>query len=122
MEIVQVARKIEEKIKTLELGREVLKERAEEKARAISNYDKQIAITLIRLKNGAEFELDGHKVKDPLATVSEKIAKGICYQERLDQELAEATYKNAIVGMQAISSELNAYQSIFRHLETEGGE
>ena len=120
MELYQVATKIEEKIKTLELGREVLKERAEEKARTISNYDKQMAITLIKLKNGVEFDLDGNKVKNPLATISEKIAKGICFQEKLDMELGEAAYKNAIVGMQAISSELNAYQSIFRHLEEKG--
>jgi len=50
----------------------------------------------------------------------EKIAKGICYQEKLNMELAEAQYKNAIVGMSAIQAELNGFQSIYRHLEQRG--
>ena len=120
MELYAVATKIEEKIKTLEMGREILKDHAKNKALAIANYDKVIAITIIKLKNGVEFDLDGNKVKNPLATITEKIAKGICYQERLDAELAEAEYKNGIVGMSAIQAELNGYQSIFRHLEEKG--
>ena len=120
MEIVQVARKIEEKINTLELGRDLLKTKATEKAESIAEYEKMIAVTIIKLKNGAEFELDGHKVKNPQVTIMEKIAKGICYQEKLDMELAEANYKNAIVGMTALQAELNGYQSIFKHLEERG--
>ena len=99
MDIVNIAQNIQEKIKTLELGRELLKERAEEKAEAIANYEKQIALTLIKLKNGVEFELDGEKIVNPLGSVLEKIAKGICYKEKLSMELAEAQYKNVIVGI-----------------------
>uniref|UniRef100_A0A6M3IR31 Uncharacterized protein n=1 Tax=viral metagenome TaxID=1070528 RepID=A0A6M3IR31_9ZZZZ len=120
MEIVEIAKMIEAKIKSLELGREILKEYAQEKAETIGTYDKAMAKTIIALKNGAEFNLDGHVVKNPLTTVTERIARGICFQEKIDMELAEAKYKNAIVGMSAISSELNGYQSIFRHLEERG--
>lgn len=122
MEIVFVAKKIEEKIKTLEVGREILKDYAKDKANTISKYEKQIAIILIKLRNGVEFELEGEKIKNLPTTIMEKIAKGICFQEKLDMELAEAQYKNAIVGMSAISAELNGYQSIFRHLEQKGVE
>jgi len=118
MEIIQVAKKIEEKIKTLELGREILKERAQAKAENLANYDKLLAKTLIQLKNGVEFELEGEKIKDPIASVSEKIAKGIIFQAKLDMELSDLGYRNALVGMTAISAELSALQSIFRHLET----
>jgi len=120
MEIVKIANKIVEKIGTLEMGRDLLKDKATDKAETIATYEKALAVTIIRLKNGAEFEIDGHKVKNPLATIMEKIAKGICYQEKLDMELAEASYKNAIVGMAAIQAELNGYQSIFKHLEEKG--
>lgn len=121
MDLVSISKKIVEKISTLELGRGLLKEKATEKAETISNYEKVMAVTIIKLKNGVEFELDGNTVKSPLATIMEKIAKGICYQEKLDMELAEASYKNAIVGMAAIQAELNGYQSIFKHLEQPGG-
>ena len=122
MEIIAVAKKIEEKIKTLELGRSLLQERAEEKAKAIAIYEKEIAKTLIGLKNGTEFDIDGEKIKDPPASIMEKLARGICYQAKIDSELAEATYKNAVVGMNAIEAELMGWQSIFRNLshETEG--
>lgn len=117
MDIVNVAQKIEEKVKALELGREILKEYAHNKANAIGEYEKKIATTLIKLKNGVEFELEGDKIKNPPISIMEKIVKGICFQEKIDMELAEAQYKNAIVGMSAIQAEANAYQSIFRHLE-----
>ena len=116
MELMQTSKKIEEKIKTLELGRDILKEYAKNKAETISNYEKQMAIVLIRLKNGSEFDLEGEKIKNPPASIMEKIAKGVCFKEKLDMELAEAQYKNAIVGMGAIEAELNGYQSINRFL------
>ena len=47
MDIISVSQKIQEKIKTLELGREILRERATEKANAIGEYEKQIAKVLI---------------------------------------------------------------------------
>ena len=75
---------------------------------------------LIQLKNGKEFEFEGEKIKSPPASIMEKIAKGICFQEKLNMELAEAQYKNAIVGMSAIQAELNGYQSIYKHLEQRG--
>ncbi|KKM95941.1 hypothetical protein LCGC14_1183120 [marine sediment metagenome] len=120
MEIVNIAQEIEKKVKALELGRDILKEYAHNKANTIGEYEKKIAITLIKLRNGTEFELDGAKIKNPPVSIMEKIAKGICFQGKIDMEVAEAEYKNGIVGMSAISSELNGYQSIFRHLEQKG--
>lgn len=123
MDIISVSKKIQEKIKTLELGREILRERATEKANAIGLYEKQIAKTLIGLKNGKEYDIEGEKIQNPPASTSEKIARGVCYQEKINAELKEAEYKNAVIGMQAILGEVNAWQSIYRHLEheTEGG-
>ena len=121
-DIISVSQKIQEKIKTLELGRSLLKERAEEKAYAIGEYEKTLAKTLIGLKNGKEYELEGEKIQNPPASYTEKIARGLCYQEKITAELGEMGYKNAIVGMQAISCELQGFQSIFRYLEHTGEE
>lgn len=117
MDIIEVATAIQSKIKTLEVGRELLKERARTKAETMAEYEKEIAKVLIGLKNGKEYELDGEKIQNPPASIAERIAKGICYQEKLDMELAEAEYKNSIVGMQAIQAELNGFQSLNRYLE-----
>lgn len=117
MELNKVAEQIENRIKALSIGRKELSTRTKRKAEAISAYERAIAVTIIKLKNGVEFTLEEQKVKNPIASITEKIAKGICWQEKLDMEQAEGQYKGAIIGMQAIQSELMGYQSIFKHLE-----
>ena len=117
MEIVKVADKIEHRIDLLEKGRQVIQERAENKARKIAHYEKELALTLIKIKEGVEMELEGHKIKALPVSIMEKIAKGMCWKEKLDMELADAEYRNAIAGMRALEAELNGYQSIYRHLE-----
>ena len=106
MEIIEIAKKIEEKIKLLEKGRQTLAIKAKEKAEAIAEYDKKMAKTIIQMKN------EGMPI-----TLIERIAKGICWKEKLAKELAEAEYKNATVKMEAVMAELNGYQSINRYLE-----
>lgn len=118
LEPIRVAENIENKIKALELGRDLLKERGPNKAQAIADYDKAMAKILIQLKNGVEMTLEGEIIKDPPASVMEKIAKGLCYKEKFAVELAEIEYKNAVVGMEALEAELNGWQSINRFLDT----
>ena len=116
-ELFRVAEQIENRIKALSVGRKELAQRTKRKAEAISTYERAIAVTIIKLKNGVEFTLDEHTVKNPIASITEKIAKGICWKEKLEMDTAEGLYKGAIVGMQAIQSELMGYQSIYKHLE-----
>jgi len=117
MEILKVAEQIEIKIKTLEKGRTLLQERAENKAKSIAEYEKQLAKILIKLRNGVAFDLDGEKIKDPPASYTERIAKGLCYKEKIAMDLAESEYKNAIEGLRCIEAELNGWQSINRYLQ-----
>jgi hypothetical protein len=116
MEVTQVAKAIEEKIKLLEMGREALKEKALAKAKAISEYEKALTLTIIKLRNGVEFEFEGERIVNPPTTLIEKIAKGICFNEKLQMEEAEAEYKVVITKLEAIEAELNGYQSINRYL------
>ena len=115
MELQQVQAEIEKRIRLLEIGRNELKNRAQRKADTIAEYEKVIAKTILRLHNGECIELDGVRVKDPPATTTEKIARGICWKARLDMELADAEYRNATKGMDSIMAELNGWQSINRH-------
>jgi len=120
MEVTTVANAIETKIVQIQAAIEHIEELAQEKAETLANYDKQWAITCIRLKNGVPYTLGTDTIQNPPATLIDKIAKGICFKERLAAEKAEALYKAMIVRIDALQSQLNGYQSINRHLATIG--
>ena len=115
-DIIQVNNEIEAKIKLLEKMRVEIKGRAEEKAAALSEYDKQLAITIIRLKNNNIDEWEGEKLVNIQATVLEKIARGICWEAKLKMEKADAMYKSLISNIDSVQAELNGWQSINRHI------
>jgi len=118
MEINNIAKKITENILLLATTRDQLKERATKKAEAMAEYEKELSKTIIQLKNGVRFKIDDIETPEKLpVTIIEKVAKGICYQEKLNAELAEAEYKNCIVAMRSIEVSINAYQSINRYLD-----
>lgn len=117
MELLDISKKIEEKIGELQAGRRQLSKRAENKANCIANYERCLSIMILQIRNGKEVEFEGEKIINPQAVLIEKIAKGICWNEKLESEKAEAEYKNAIVGMQSLQAELNGYQSIYRYLD-----
>jgi hypothetical protein len=78
------------------------------RANAISNYDKQLKIAIVTLKENGKFP----------ATLIEKIAKGVCSDHRLTLELAEVGYKACISNLEALKAQLNGYQSIYKHLDS----
>jgi len=106
-ELIEIADEIRAKVKLLEIGRKELQGKAINKANSIAEYDKSLAIAIIRHKDSGKFP----------ATLIEKIAKGDCYKERATAELADAEYKLTITKMNAIQAELNGFQSIYRHLD-----
>jgi hypothetical protein len=117
MELLTIANKIEEKIKLLEKMRIEIKDRAENKANTIAEYDKQLAITIIKLKNNNIQEWDGEKIENLQATLIEKMARGICWQAKLNMEKAEALYKSLISNIDSVCAEMNGWQSVNRYLE-----
>lgn len=117
MELIKVQQSIEERIDLVSKTRSVLRKLAKEKADTIAEYEKQMAITILKLKNGVITKFEGENIQGLPATVLEKVAKGICYQERLNADLAEANYKSAVVALQALQAELNGFQSIYKHSE-----
>jgi len=117
MDILKISEAIQQKIGLLEIGRGELKTRAEAKANGIVNYDKALAKTIMRLRNGEKITLDGVTTENPPVSILEKIAKGLCWKERLEMDKADLSYKNALVKLEAIQAELNGYQSINRYLD-----
>lgn len=116
MDAITVAVEIEKRIKELEVAKKQLKERSNKKAEANANYDKVLALTLIKLRNNLITEFEGVEIKDTPATILEKVAKGICFQERLEQEKADAEYKSLITYISTVESQLNGWQSINKYL------
>lgn len=117
MEITKVAQAIESKIQLLETARNLLKERGETKARTIAEYEKALALAIIKLKNNAITEWETFSTEKLPVTLIEKVARGMCYQEKLNMEVAESGYKSLIVSISAIEAQMNAWQSISRYLK-----
>ena len=117
MSVIENKIAIETKIDQLKMGRQLLGERAHEKAEAIGKYRKMVAITIIELRNGVAFILEGKEIKDPPTTLIPKIADGICWKEKIKADETEGLYKVAIKGMDALMAELNGLQSINRYLK-----
>ena len=121
MEVVQVAKQIEKIIAAMAKPRQQLEERGIKKAQAIADYDKAVAVMQLRLGAGRTegLELDGEPVPKKLAaTLIPGIAKGLCWQERLELELATNAYKSCVTNLSTLQAQLNGYQSIYRHMDT----
>lgn len=119
MEIIEIAKQISNRIILLSKGRILIRDRAKAKADAVSSYEKTLAITMLKLRNGAIPEFEGQKIETLPVTLIEKIAKGICWKEKMNCELAIDEYKAAVIGMDSLKAELNGYQSINRHLDND---
>lgn len=117
MNTIDIANEIMKKIKQIDDIRAEIKQRGANKAKSESDYDKAVALTIIRLRNGVSMQLEGQTIQNPPVSNIDKIAKGICWQEKLAMEEAVALYKSAVTNLDAIQSQLNAYQSVNRHLD-----
>ncbi len=112
MDNMDVQRGIESKISLLEKCRQQLSTRATAKSKATAEYDKVLAVTILRMRNGEVMVHEGQKIDTPQATLIEKIAKGVCWKERLEMDTAENMYDALLTNIRCIMAELNALQSI----------
>lgn len=117
MEVLEIAQEIKKKIDLLEIMRKEIRERGEAKARAIAEYEKSLAVTIIQLKNGVQMELEGQMIQNPGATITEKIARGITWEKKIEMEKCEALYKSLICNIDSVQAEINALQSLNRYLD-----
>lgn len=91
----------------------------QESARTTAEYDKQLAITLVKLQAGEELDLMGNKVQSPPASTSEKIARGICWQDRAKMEVAKNLYINCQHQLRAAMAILSGRQSQNKYLDVD---
>lgn len=119
-DLITAAKEIERLVRILDEIKVTIKPRGEERARAIANYDKSLAIAIVKLKalqKGQQMDLQGEKIEGPIPTTNIKeLAKGMCYEELIAKEEADALYKSAITNINVAQAQLSAYQSINRHM------
>ena len=106
---------IQKKIESLETLRDLINLKARKKAETLAQYDKDIAITIVKLRNGLEVNFEGEVIKNPPNALIEKIARGICWESKMYATYAEAEYKGLITQIDGIKAELNGLQSINKY-------
>lgn len=98
--------------------RKQIKTLGETKAKAMSAYDKALAIAIAELGHNPTYELDGKTYKQPLATLRKSIAKGLVADFLEEMEIANSDYKACISNLEALKAQLNGYQSINKWLDS----
>lgn len=117
MDIIKVKDCIEKLIKEVGECRREIETKGQAKAKAISDYDRKMAVTLATLRNADNYQLAGQTYKAPPVSIMEKIAKGICSEECYTKEVADSGYRATISNLEALKAQLNAFQSIYKHIE-----
>lgn len=121
MDVIELSTKIEQTIQSIQLIMQEYEKAGAFKVQTESDYDISIGKTIIQLKNGKEFNIDNEIFNNPPISIMEKIAKRICWQEKLKKEEAEVRYKLMQHKLKAFMAQLSAYQSLNKHLGAIGG-
>jgi len=116
-DIMTNADKVEDKIKELTSLTSYLTAAAENKSNAICEYDRQIAITTLKLKNGVIKEWEGQEIDKLPVTLIPIVAKGICFKFSFDREMYDSMYKGIITQIEAVKAQLNGFQSLLKIMQ-----
>lgn len=117
MDVLDIKDEILKKIKRLEKAGPQIFSAGKKKAETEAAYNRAIGITIAKLKNGVEFELEGNKVVSPPASYTKDIAKSICWQEEMDASVAASEYKATLDLLDSLKTILVAYQSLLRRFD-----
>lgn len=114
---ISMRNKIEAKISDLETARNSIFGASQLRATAKANLAKEIAKTILKLRNGVIYNWEGQDIKSLPANLIPKVAEGICWNEVFTCEDAETGYKSIVVCMDSLKAELNGYQTLNKHLD-----
>jgi hypothetical protein len=94
---------------------------AREAANATRDYEKKLALILIQLRNGVEFEYEGEKVVDPPVSVMERIAKGITADLKANADIQESLFSNLKTKISMTQSQALMARSLLENQTQLGG-
>jgi len=117
MDVIKTAKSILEKIEELEDLKKSIIPLARDRVTKEVCYEKTIGKTLISLKNGGEHKIDGEVVINPPVSIMDKLAKAICWEEKLSMDTAIEKSKANDKIIEIVKAQLNAYQSVNKHLD-----
>lgn len=103
--VLEVANKMQNCMTRITECVDLLEELADKKALSLAEYDKQLAIKILLLK-------EEHPV-----TLVEKLAKGECSDYRYTMEYATARYKLTLTKIESYQAILNGWQSTNKYLD-----
>lgn len=112
MELIKIKQCIEDKIAQLSTGKAILEQTGKNMVEAEANYIKKKAKTILGLRNGKEFHVEGERVVNPPVTIIESIARGYCWKELMARDMAAIAYKNLVEGINILKSQKNGYEKI----------
>ena len=116
MEVIQIAQQILHCIKELDALKVQQKTFMTNAVTAEVDYENQVSKMIMRLRNGEEIEHEEIKIKNPPATVLDKIVRGITWQDKLRMTTAQAELKALQSNIMIEQSKLNGYKVIYQHL------
>jgi len=112
---------IEKIIKMVGTERRRLEGLGNQKAETEAEYKKALAIAMAQLLRGKEMPLDDEVIQCKTQTNLKGFAEGLCHKELAAKLVAENAYKACVVNLECLRANLNANQSIYRHLDVGGG-
>lgn len=117
MDVIAVQEEIEKRINWLDDLLKRLTETGQTLALADAEYDRDLALAMLGIEHGSVKEIEGVPIGKVTTTTLRDKAKGVCWQARLKLVQAEALHKGTKTKIDTVSAQLNAWQSIFRHIE-----
>ena len=119
MDIIKISKEITRCILALRKLTDELDVRVSDKAYSVGEYEKKLAQTMLELRNGKVVLFDGKEESYSQTTGLERVAKGICYKERIKQDLTDSALRALYVKMDNVKTEIMALQSKLKYIESE---
>lgn len=108
---------IEKKIAELETKSNKLWRMVEAEVIAQLEYEKDLAVTILKIRHNEPLELEGRKVEKLPATLTKPVAEALCNESRFKAELASRKVKALIKKLDICMAQLNGWQSINKYVE-----
>nr|WP_320022062.1 hypothetical protein [uncultured Draconibacterium sp.] len=121
-DVLTNATKIHQKIDEIGVLADNIEDAADNKALKLSNYERVLALTIVKLRNGLitsikDVDDKPIEIKSLPANLVEKVARGIVYVELLEKEASDSGYKGLLAQIDALKAQLNGLQSVNRRME-----
>jgi len=117
MDVISVARRIQECVDRLQGSEAAMKDAARARAVAIAEYDRDLGVCVAKLNLGEVVMVEDKAIQNPTATTTKELAKGAVWKSRFALEKADAHYKVVMAKIDSIKAMLIGLQSIYKRLD-----